>query len=109
MQCERTRVLSLAAFLFIVAELCNCGVFFTYSCKMTELWCYIETDEALEVISSVCTKQTKLRLILKEPLELTPHLQCCPKWDLPTCAESPGRESWHFLSVINCCVTREDR
>ena len=66
---------------------------------MTELWCYIETEEALKVISSVCTKQTKLKLILKEPLELTPHLQCCLKWDLSTCDEGLGEPS-----VINCCI-----
>ena len=66
---------------------------------MTELWCYIETEEALEVISSVSTKQTKLRLILKETLELTPHLHCCPKWDLPILDEGLGEPS-----VINCCV-----
>ena len=99
MQYERTRVFSLAVFQFIVAELYSYGVIFTYRCKMTELWCYIETKEALEVISSVCTEQTKLRLILKETLELTPHLHCCPKWDLPMCDEELGEPS-----VINCCV-----
>ena len=54
-------------------------------CRMTELWCFIETREALEVISSICSEKTKLRLVLKDTLQLSSDLQRCPKWNLSIC------------------------